>query len=74
MATLKRIWLALNPQEAAAWQALLTTAGLAADRQVDYTVGILKEKRYWQLVRFPVTSSRKWQLHQQPSMKTCWHR
>ncbi|MDN6091952.1 MAG: [citrate (pro-3S)-lyase] ligase, partial [Lacticaseibacillus paracasei] len=42
MATLKRIWLALNPQEAAAWQALLTTAGLAADRQVDYTVGIFE--------------------------------
>ena len=42
MATLKRIWLALNPQEAAAWQALLTTAGLAADRQVDHTVGIFE--------------------------------
>ena len=42
MATLKRIWLALNPQEAAAWQALLMTAGLAADRQVDYTVGIFE--------------------------------
>lgn len=35
-----RLWLDINASAKKAWQALLTQAGLVADEQVDYTVGI----------------------------------
>lgn len=42
MAELRRIWLTINHEEAAAWAALLTRAGLAVDRQVDVTYGMFE--------------------------------
>ena len=43
MATLKRIWFDLNPQEKTAWQTLLRAADLTPDEHVDFTVGIFED-------------------------------
>ncbi len=43
MATLKRIWFDLNPQEKTAWQTLLRAAELTPDEHVDFTVGIFED-------------------------------
>jgi len=37
---LKRLWFDINPVAKRQWQALLTQAGLMADEQVDYTIGL----------------------------------
>ena len=42
---LKRLWLTINPTAKQQWQALLTQAGLMADDQVDYTVGLYEHEQ-----------------------------
>ncbi|ETY75365.1 [citrate [pro-3S]-lyase] ligase [Lactiplantibacillus fabifermentans T30PCM01] len=42
---LKRLWLTINPTAKQQWQALLTQAGLMADGQVDYTVGLYEHEQ-----------------------------
>ena len=46
MATLKRIWFDLNPQEKTAWQTFLRAADLTPDEHVDFTVGIFERMTY----------------------------